>query len=101
MTDILVNMKSGALVSVNQEIEELKSMVKLQVQHQQQLIDSQNKLTKEVLELKQQINTRDKALLQHMDNSMQETRRQIASETEEKEKEKKSFWERIGESKGG
>ena len=73
------------LVSVNEELEEMKNMLKTQMQFNQYLL-------KEVQELKQIVNRREAAMIQELRNSMQKAKEETLKALEEVAASKKGSW---------
>jgi len=74
------------IISVNQELSEMKKMLQLQNLHQEKLIGELKQ------ELKQEMNKRDELLTRFMKDSMQ-ARKELATALEEEKK--KSWWSKL------
>jgi hypothetical protein len=85
VTITLDEYENKSLISVNEEIAELKKLLNMQMQFNQHLL-------KEVQELKQIVNRKEAEMIQELRNSMQEVKQETLKALEEASASKEKGW---------
>src|SRR5699024_1149469 len=90
---ITLDENETSLVNVNDELQELKQLVKYQATNQEKMISELFNMKNEYMELKKELNKKDATIDRFISESM-EARKGLASALEE-EKKKKPFFKKL------